>query len=454
MRIFMWMLCLLLLTTSCASKRYTKKAVQYEEAGLIRNAARNYYEAVLRKKNNIEAKLGLTRTGQIYLDEYLNSFHDYYKAGIYQQAVYIYRTAEAYYERVKAVGVDLEFPGEYRIYYEQAKEDYLGKSYERGLELLHHEDFEKALEYFREIMKVDENYKDAKEQYNIARYEPKYREAIENLEEGHYRAAYYAFSDILEGAGMYKQTGIYKDEALEKATITILVTDVNYNKRQYRAGAEQLNSLIRESLSNLKSPFVKLIERSSLNASVFKSTGTIDLKAANLAGVRAVLSSQLNQYNLRNGRLLRTPKKGYLKEVIKLQNEAGVGSESITYHKVEYEEFEAKNEAEINVNFSLISTETGEILISDNFNRDKTDEVHYAVFEGDGEKLVPGYWKYEDSKSVEDVVNDEKIAVMNLQNLLKSKQEITPANKLMDDLVNRAVGSISYRINNYNPEKK
>ena len=45
--------------------------------------------------------------------------------------------------------------------------------------------------------------------------------------------------------------------------------------------------------------------------------------------------------------------------------------------------------------FELISTETGEILLTDVFSLENSAKVHYAEYEGDNKKLIPGYWEYE-----------------------------------------------------------
>jgi hypothetical protein len=454
MKYFLWFLCVLFLASGCASKRYTKKASKFEEAGLYKDAAEYYYEAIKRKDSNVDAKLGLRKNGQITLDNKLANFLEYYKQANFRQTVYMYLNAEAYYEKIKAVGVELSFPEDYKAYYHEAKSDYLGKKYIEGTELLNREEFSSALAIFTEIKNVDENYKDVKEKYIIARYEPKYREAVDLIENGYYRKAYYTFGYILKFAGDYKQSQIYQDEAQEKATIAILVTDFTFTKRQNRTAANYVTSMIKGKLSELDNPFLKLIDPASLDVAIYKVTGKLDMQVANLAGIHAVLSGQLLDYVASEGKQNKTPKKGYIKEVIKLKNDDGVETESITYHKTEYMEYEAKNEARLNLNYKLISTSNSEVLISDSYNRNKFDEVHYAIFEGEKEKLVPGYWKYKDSKSKVDIVKDEKKDVRKLKQLLNAKQKIKPAVDLLGELINHAVGTITNKVDKYNPEKE
>jgi len=151
MKYLVRILCILILTTGCASKRYTRKASKFEDAGLYKDAAACYYEAVKRKDSNVDAKLGLHKTGQMTLDEKLGKFLDYYKQSNYNGAVYSFLDAEVYYEKIKAVGVDLSFHEAYRIYFQEAKSDYLGKRYMEANELLNRDDFSGALIIYSEL---------------------------------------------------------------------------------------------------------------------------------------------------------------------------------------------------------------------------------------------------------------------------------------------------------------
>lgn len=454
MKHFLWFFCLLFLMSGCASKRYTKKASKFEDAGLYKDASDYYYEAVKRKDSNVEAKLGLRKNGQITLDNKLDNFQEYYNQGNNKQAVYMYLNAEAYYEKIKAVGVELGFPEKYHSYYIESKNNFLGDKYIHGMDLLNREEFSLALSVFTEIKNIDENYKDIKEKYITAKFEPKYREAIDLIDNGHYRQAYYTFDYILKNTNDYKQAQAYKDDALEKGTLAILVTEFTFTRKQNQVGANYITSLIGTKLSELNNPFLKLIDPATLDVAIYKSRGVLDMRAANLAGIHAVLSGEIIEYVSVKGKLLKTSKKGYIKEVIKLKNDAGVESESITYHKTEYMEYQAKNKARLNLNYKLVSTSNKEILVTNSFNRNKTDEVHYAIFEGEKEKLVPGNWKFKDSKSIEDIVKDDKKEVRKLQRLLDARQEIKPSANLRAELINQAISAIVSRVDKYNPENK
>ena len=147
----------ILLITSCASKRYVKKAAKFEEAGLYEDAAEYYYQAVKKKDSNVDGKLGLRKTGQMTLDRKLADFTSAYKQSDYKKAVYNYLDAEKYNNKIKAVNVDLDFPEYHKEYYEEAKGDYLNKKYADGVDKLNREDFTAALTVFEEIKGLIKN---------------------------------------------------------------------------------------------------------------------------------------------------------------------------------------------------------------------------------------------------------------------------------------------------------
>jgi hypothetical protein len=444
-------LCIVFLLAACASKRFTKQGAKFEEAGLYEDAAKHYYEAVKRKDSNVDAKLGLRKTGQMTLDQKLNDFMNSYKQASFDKAVYEFIDAEDYNKKLKKVGVNLSFPENYRTYYEESKSDYLGQKYSEGLEKLNREDFAGALSIFAEIKSIDENYKDVQEKFIAAKYEPRYRTANQYLETGFYRKAYYEYESILSGAGDYKQSASLKEEAREKGTITILVTELTASSRSFYDAAVKISSRIQGEIGHLSNPFIQIKDPSSLNGTINKQ-GQIDMQVANLAGIDVILTGVLNDFRKKTGDLIETPKRGYLKEVVIVKNSAGEETEKVTYHKTNYSEFHAKNSAWVSLSYKMISTKNNEVLISDSYDRQNSDEIRYAVFEGDAKKLVPGYWKYKKGNSEEDVINDNKNDVRALKRLLDANRKIEPADRLLENLVTDAIGEITTKVDKYNPE--
>ncbi len=452
MKKILLLLSIILLLAGCASKRYTKKAVKFEEAGLYEDAAEYYYQAVKKKNSNVDANLGLRKTGQLTLDRKLADFTQAYKQADYKKAVYNYLEAEKYYNKVKGVKIDLRFPEYHKEYYEEAKSDYLNKKYADGVNKLNREDFTAALTIFTEIKNIDANYKDVKDLYVTAKYEPMYRDANQYLEIGLYRKAYYTFEKIIQGAGTYKQSVALKDEAQEKGTITILISDFTYTNYKYRETGNKLTSGLKGKLSELNNPFIRLIDPSSLNVNIYEN-GQMNMQAANLAGIKAVLNGSVTKVSTTNGKLNKEQKRGYLKEVTKTKNKEGEEITKVKYFKTNYLEYKQTNRANLALSFKLISTEDNSVMVSDMINISNSDNIHYATYKGDKSKLIPGYWRYKDRDSKEDIKKDNKSDINKLKNLLNGDSSIKSAQSLLNELFNQSVYKITKKVNKYNPEK-
>lgn len=443
---------ILVIAAGCASKRYTKKATKFEEAGLYRDAAEYYYEAAKRKDSNVDAKLGLSKNGQLVLDEQLEDFNNSYKQNDYKSAVYHYLEAEAWYNKVKDVGVVLDFPEVNKSYYADARDAYLDARYSEGLEMLNREDFGDARKIFEEILQIEEGYKDAQQQYYIARYEPVYRQGLDYLETGYPRKAYYRFDEILNGTGKYKQALALKEEAREQGTISILIADFKAGRSAKGSLAGSIQASVKSRLSNTSNPFIELIDPSTLSGGIVNRSG-INVEAARLAGVNAILYGQVeNSYTLA-GKPQETTRKGYLKKITKLRNEAGEEVEKVSYKKTKYEEVKIRNESRLEVSFKLVGTRDSQILTSDAYRLSRNDEAHYALFEGSHSKLVPGYWEKERGSSPEDVVKDNRSDVKDLQRLLKAKKTIKSPSTLLNELIDETVSRLVSNVEAYNPEE-
>lgn len=452
MKKILLILSVILLVAGCASKRYTKKAAKFEDAGLYEDAAEYYYQAIKKKDSNVDAKLGLRKNGQLTLDRKLADFTSAYKQADYKKAVYNYLEAEKYFNKVKTVRVDLDFPEYHKEYYEEAKGDYLNKKYADGVDKLNREDFTAALTVFTEIKNIDASYKDVKELYITAKYEPMYRDANQYLETGLYRKAYYTFETIIKGAGTYKQSVPLKDEAQEKGTITVLVYDISFTNYKFNETAYTITTHLKGELSKLNNPFLKILDPAALEVNIFEN-GQINMQAANLAGINAILSGTVTNVKTSTGRLNKDSKKGYLKEVTKYKNAEGKELERVKYSKTTYIEYKQQNSASLALEFKLVSTEDNSVMVSDVFNKSNTDKIHYATFSGDKSKLIPGYWKYKDRDSDKDVPKDNKTDINKLKNLLKADKNIKSAQTLLNELLNVSVKQIANDVNKYNPEK-
>ena len=92
-------------------------------------------------------------------------------------------------------------------------------------------------------------------------------------------------------------------------------------------------------------------------------------------------------------------------------------------------------------------------MVSDVINLNNLDKIHYATFSGDKNKLIPGYWKYKDKNSSEDVQKDNRSDVNRLQDLLNGKKELKSSQNLLNELLGQTVKEVTTKVDKFNPEK-
>lgn len=439
------------IVSSCASKRYTKKAVKFEEAGLYEDASDYYYEAIIKKASNVEAKLGLRKTGQQTLEKKLKEVKNAYKQADYEEVVYHYLDAEAYMDKVNSVGVDLTLPEIYDSYYDEAKNDFLNTLYINGIDKLTREEFKSAQMIFQEIISVEPYYKDVAEKYIVAKFEPIYRNANIYFENELYRSAYYTYDEILRETGNYKQALSLKNEAREKGTISILVTDFGFASNSYKQTANIITSDLKGRLIELNNPFITIIDDATVSERIYKN-GKLNMQAANLLGIKAILSGKVLSINKRNGKQTTKTKRGYIKEMKKSKNSEGQEISVPEYKKTEYKQYHAENIAGLQVDFTLVSTVNSKVTVSELYKLNNTDEVNYIKFDGKKTSLIPGYWKSRSYKSNQDVIEDNWGDVNALRKLMNAKRNIKSASTLLDELMDESVKKIVVKVNDYNPE--
>ncbi|MCT4638881.1 MAG: hypothetical protein N4A72_14360 [Bacteroidales bacterium] len=453
MRRILFLSLLSLLMFSCASKRYAKKAVELERAGLYQEAANLYYLSVKANRKNIDALIGLKKNGEMVLADKLNKFKSAWETRQIKEAVYAYREAKEYRDKLSAVGAELTIDSKYNTWYSNASSSYLSERYTEALGALNREDFSNALTIFTEILNIDSNYKDAKQKYTVAKFEPMYRAAIQDLNTGRFRKAYYSFVEVQNGAGEYKETSALLSQALEEATITILVVPFRTSSDGGVYNRNNFQTVVLNAIGNTQSPFYKVKDLSYINnKGVFFADGTIDLRKVSLDGIDAVISGDIKRFKVRRGKLHKKEKPAYLKIKKLKKNSDGTTSTYYEYKKVVYTEVKKDNAVHFQVDYKMVSTKTGDVLAADIVNESMTDRVHYGLYYGEKGELVPGYWKYKKSKSDEDKVYDDYSSRNRFDRMFRSKRSIKSVEDMRRDVLRNAANRIAQRVEMYNPE--
>lgn len=446
---FTILLSLTIIFGSCASKRYTKKALKLEAMGQYSDAADMFYQALLIKRTNIEASAGLKRTGQMTLSKKLSEFNQAYNNQNNKEAVYYYQDAKAYHNKISSVGVELNFPSFYDEYYNEVKNIYIEDKYYEGVKFLDEEKFSDSEKCFREVLKFQENYKDAKDKLIIAVNEPKYREALRLMDQQQYRKAYYIFEAIIKNAGNYKNSYDFKTECLEKGTVVVLINEIKLTSGSNEV-VPVLESKIISNLVESNNPFIRVVDSKNQPKSgkTFQNQTISENTKSKPADI--IVNIEITKFIYKKGELKEIEKRGYLKKIVKVTNrETGEVENKTQYDKVTYKEYLMERSVDLAFSYKLVNGKTNVILRSGSKTFTSSDSVNYAKFSGDSKNLVPGYWKNLENSSPEDYISDNPESVKILQNLLNARTQIKDYNTLSEEVVNKTAEDITSAIIDY-----
>lgn len=388
----------LVLLGCTGSKPMAKRAVKLDQAGMYAEAADMFLGAVQRNPRNIDAKIGLKRTAQLVLEDRLS---DFFKASAMgddrRTAVRTYLEAMAYRDRVERTGVKLEVPDHYRTDFDRVKGEHLMTLYQEGQELLEREDYQGAEKLFAEIAKLEPDYKDASSLQTVAYLEPLYRAGKADLEKGLYRKAYSEFDRIMEKDPGYKDAARLRQEAVTKGQYSIAVVPFTTTGRREDV-ASRLQAQVMTGLTSTRDPFLRIVDRENMERILEEQrlglSGVVDeqtaVRVGNLMGAQAVLMGTLIEFREEPGQLRRSTKNGFESyRVQRTNSETGEKYFETRYKAVRYTEYFQENKVHVSFSYRLVSLETGEVLMSQVVDRDASDHIYYAAYDGNRDLLLP-----------------------------------------------------------------
>jgi len=449
------------LSIACSgSNGLYKKGQKLDQAGLHYEASNFYIDALQRKSSNSDAILALKVTGQKVLDDYYAVFYQYYTDKNLKKAVYAYLEADNFEKRVNSVGVRLLSADYYEDNYNEIKTIYIHELYESAQKELDNEQFGEAESKLKEIQRLEPKFKDVTELTTFAFVEPKYRMAIRAFDRKNNRKAYFLFEEVIAAAGNYKESEELKDIAQENARYTIGILKFENSTKVTGMESALSGSIVRD-LMNLNDPFLIVIDRTNTQKLISEQklgmTGIIDegtaARAGEMLGAKAILVGKVVSAEKVSGKLKKQSKTGYLgKPVYKVNPETGKKYRDMIYSKVYYYDYKQENTVSCTFQYQLISSETGEILISDMVEKSIKDKIYYSTFTGDSKYLYQGTWTSKTKKTANDKIYNSRNAKREIDNRLKSAHDIRSTESLANDLFKTISRDVSKKIKDYNPE--
>ncbi|MDC1107089.1 hypothetical protein OAT16_10305 [Prolixibacteraceae bacterium] len=416
-----------------------KKGHALEKANMPIEAAEYYRISVMKNSKNVDAKIALKRTGQMVLDDYINTFYDLYNKQENERAVDKYEQLVRYHKHLIGLGIRLNFDDKSKSYYEEVKDAFISESYQKGVRALDEEDFSTAAAIMSKIFRLNPDYRQVKEKRRTAMYEPIFRNGQQLLIEGAPRKAYYAFDKILREAGEYKDSKLLKEEALEQATITMVVTP-SLNSGAMGREAGSIRPMVTDYIQKKKLPFFKV--KLDPKEAYFHLDMPEFIRYVHGIGANAILQIRLLDVQYIESDLEKIYKCAYTKTYETYKDENGDEKKRAIYHKRYYREYRASSEFRYSYHYSLISTATGEVLYTNSKKSTLRDRVVFARYKGDFRSLIPGYFDDIDKDSDTDTISDSDYAIKKLRVLFKQRDHLVP----IQEMRKKAVEDISQRI--------
>ncbi|MEN9348563.1 MAG: hypothetical protein RLZZ77_2074 [Bacteroidota bacterium] len=436
----------LVLVSACqTSKHFTKLGAKQEEAGLVNEAAASYYSALVKKRNNVDAQIGMKKTGQLVLNNLLSEFSRNASFGTKKDAVYSFHTARDYRDKIRGVGIELQLADFYITDYEKTKSAYLTDLYNEGTTLLEQEKYKDAEVKFNEIKRLDPNFKDAQDLGEMAVLEPLYISGNSEFNLGHYRAAYGYFNQITTKRSDYKDVVDLKKKCIEKGRYTIAL--LPFNNATTTPGLDaRISAYALEALTSINDPFLRIVDRENMQAILqeqkLQLSGVIDdataVEVGELVGAQAILTGTVINYSVKTGLMRPAQRNAYASYSVKKLNEVdGKYYFETRYKPTTYTEYYNNSSCTIGFQYKLINLSTGEILQTEILNKTANDEILYARYEGNANELFPA-----SANGVNMNPNDRQA----LMTMLNGRQQLKSGDDLANNLLIEIGGQLSKQI--------
>lgn len=457
------MLFVLILVSCNGPKKLTKKGNELAGAGVHKQAVEFYIRALNKDRAHVAAISGLKTSGQSVMADYQSKFFKAYSNSDYKTSVYTYIEMEKFQSRIKKYNAEIDIPRHYQDDYLDAKNKYLEKRFEEANNLMAQENFKGGEVILKEIVKLEPNYggSDLSKLMEIAKLEPPYRSGNSNLDMNKNRAAYYDFKKVTSLNPNYKDAKFKKEEALKLAQYPIAV--MKFKNFSYERGAEEkISAILLDELIRNKGPFLKVLDRSNmdkvLNEQFMSMNGWMDgsgaVKTGELIGAKAILSGKV----LSVKRNVKHPQaqtiKAYKERIVRVYNKSTDSYTSKTeYDKVSYQNYSGYNEFSVSFQFMLVSSETGEVVLSEIVNKTVRSEVDFNTYGGNYKELVPGDYKFTWKSLPTDKIDLSRNERKAMHAKFKANKNLRPVNDLGAEAIKSVARTAGQKVYSFNPEQ-
>ncbi len=394
-RFFLPLVGLALALASCnGPKSLSKRAGELHAVGFNQQAADLYAMALRKRPGYVDAMIGLKMTGQGVVDAHIGEFQRAAMDGRRADAIAEYDRMSAFKTRVSSLGVELVVPASVESDHDDLVDEHLIELDDLGHAQLEEEAFAEAEATFREILRLDPQYGDAAELLTVARAEPKYRAGKSALETGRFREAHSELGLVIALDADYKDAADLHAEALETGRFNVAISDFDSRDRDKDVALE-LRSGVQRGLLDSSDPFVGVVDRTLREDIIAEQelslSGISDesVEVGELASARAILTGSILTYSTETGSPLSTKRNGFRKYFREVKDDEGNIKKVAAFASARYTLHSRRRSVLLKFEIKLISTETGEVMLSEVEQVHAQDAVEYAVSQVPAGNLYP-----------------------------------------------------------------
>ncbi|MDZ7317662.1 MAG: CsgG/HfaB family protein [candidate division KSB1 bacterium] len=306
-------------------------------------------------------------------DEFYAAGLKYFQGGDYREALQSFQTCETLVKHFKdtdrlLVEVKQKLAEQQ---YREAKNLFSQGQLEAALQR-----FEAAAAYASDYLDVQWQIRQMKERLAITHRDAGKR----SLEVGNYRAAYEAFKKALSYQADDIETAQLLNDVKEKLTVRLAVFPFAATNLEPKFGGLAAQQILSRALPQ-KSEFLLFLEREHLQKlleeQALSQTGVVDEKTAvqvgRLSGVNTIVVGNIT----RIGHQLTTPKAYNRVGHYRKKYRDAKGIERTVDETFNYTEYEVERWVELNLNYRIVSVETGVILHNESLSQRSSDRAQW-----------------------------------------------------------------------------
>jgi len=214
----------------CSSRgKLMQLAAAAEQREEYDDAAKYYYNVVLQQPKNDKAKAGLKSSGQKILTTKFASFSKLVIANRIKESIEQYQFAEQFFANAQRVGVELDWPVEYREVYDDVCAEYASQVFDEALVLMNQKKYDQAETKFAQIAQLDTSYRGISVLRIHTVYDALHKKASQLMQASRFKEAYSVWNKLLALDPQYKDAAAMSELAKSKATLKLGIFPVRTN---------------------------------------------------------------------------------------------------------------------------------------------------------------------------------------------------------------------------------